>query len=79
MHDYFSGMICLRDGGTQMPEMIKKYTNKGVFWIYEVFCVPAAAAGGRRVRLYPGRHCRHLRYSASTASLPPSPPGSSTV
>jgi len=40
MHDYFSGMICLRDGGSQMPDMIKKYTNKGVFWIYEVFvCV----------------------------------------
>ena len=39
-HDYFSGMICLRDGGTQMPDMIKKYTNKSVFWIYNVFvCV----------------------------------------
>ena len=37
MHDYFSGMICLRDGGTQMPDMIKKYTNKGVFSIYNVF------------------------------------------
>lgn len=37
MHDYFCGMICTRDGGTQMPEMVKKYTNKGVFWIYEVF------------------------------------------
>ena len=31
MHDYFSGMICLRDGGTQMPEMIRKYSNKGVY------------------------------------------------
>ena len=37
MHDYFSGMICLRDGGTQMPEMIKKYSNKTIFWIYQVF------------------------------------------
>ena len=37
MHDYFSGMICLRDGGTQMPEMIRKYSNKTVFWIYQVF------------------------------------------
>ena len=27
MHDYFSGMICLRDGGTQMSGMINKYTN----------------------------------------------------
>ena len=23
MHDYFSGMICLRDGGTQMASMIR--------------------------------------------------------
>lgn len=37
MHDYFSGMICLRDGGSQMPEMIKKYTNKGVHKVYTVF------------------------------------------
>ena len=40
MHDYFSGMICLRDGGSQMPDMIKKYTNKGVFSVYNIFlCV----------------------------------------
>lgn len=37
MHDYFSGMICLRDGGTQMPEMVRKYTNKGIFGIYQIF------------------------------------------
>ncbi len=38
MHDYFSGMICLRDGGTQMPQMIRKYSNKGIFNVYNVFC-----------------------------------------
>ena len=37
MHDYFAGMICLRDGGTQMPEMIRKYSNKGVYSVYQVF------------------------------------------
>ena len=37
MHDYFSGMICLRDGGTQMPEMVRRYSNKGVFRVYQVF------------------------------------------
>lgn len=37
MHDYFSGMICLRDGGTQMPEMIRKYSNKTIYWIYQIF------------------------------------------
>ena len=40
MHDYFSGMICTRDGGTEMPAMIQKYTSKGVYWVYNVFvCV----------------------------------------
>ena len=37
-HDYFAGMICLRDGGTQMPEMIRRYSNKGVYAVYQVFC-----------------------------------------
>jgi len=37
MHDYFSGMICLRDGGTQMSSMIRKYSNKGVYRVYNVF------------------------------------------
>ena len=40
MHDYMSGMICLRDGGTQMPDMIKKYSNKGIYTVYNIFlCV----------------------------------------
>ena len=38
MHDYFSGMICLRDGGTQMPDMVRRYSNKGVYGVYQVFC-----------------------------------------
>ncbi len=37
MHDYFSGMICTRDGGTQMPEMIRRYTGKAVAGVYRVF------------------------------------------
>ena len=37
MHDYFSGMICLRDGGTQMSTMIKNYTNKGIYNFYNIF------------------------------------------
>jgi len=37
MHDYFAGMICLRDGGTQMPEMIRRYSNKHIYRIYQVF------------------------------------------
>ena len=38
MHDYFSGMICLRDGGSQMSAMVHKYSNKGVYGVYQVFC-----------------------------------------
>ena len=38
MHDYFSGMICLRDGGSQMASMIRKYSNKGRLWCLPVFC-----------------------------------------
>ena len=37
MHDYFSGMICTRDGGTQMPDMVKNYTNKVVYVLYDIF------------------------------------------
>lgn len=37
MHDYFSGMLSLRNGGAQMPTLVKKYTNKGVFNVYNVF------------------------------------------
>ena len=37
MHDYMSGMICTRDGGTQMPEMIRNYTNKSVYVLYDIF------------------------------------------
>ena len=36
MHDYFSGMISVRNGGIQMPEMVKKYTGKTVYWVYEI-------------------------------------------
>ena len=54
MHDYFSGMICLRDGGSQMSSMIHKYSNKGYLPDLQRVCVPAAAAGGCCVHLHPG-------------------------
>ena len=37
MHDYFSGMLALRNGGAQMPALVKKYTNKGMYNVYNVF------------------------------------------
>jgi carbon starvation protein CstA len=37
LHDYFSGMLALRNRGMQMPELIKKYTGNAVFNIYNVF------------------------------------------
>jgi len=36
MHDYFSGMISIREGGAQMPKMIKKYLGGKVFNVYNV-------------------------------------------
>ncbi|MDR3254700.1 MAG: carbon starvation protein A [Synergistaceae bacterium] len=36
MHDYFSGMLSLRNGGMQMPDLVRKYTNGAVFNIYNV-------------------------------------------
>lgn len=36
-HDYFSGMLALRNNGMQMPLMIKKYTNNAVFHFYNLF------------------------------------------
>ncbi len=37
MHDYFSGMLAIRNDGAQMPDLVKKYTNKTIFNIYTVF------------------------------------------
>ena len=46
MHDYFSGMICLRDGGTQMPEMIRRYSPKGIYKFYNIFvCIMLLLVG----------------------------------
>ncbi len=37
MHDYFSGMISMRNGGAQMPKLIKKYLGNGAIKIYNFF------------------------------------------
>lgn len=37
MHDYFSGMLALRNEGAQMPQLVRKYTNKGVHGLYMAF------------------------------------------
>jgi carbon starvation protein CstA len=37
VHDYFSGMLSLRNEGDQMPALMKKYTNKGIYNLYMVF------------------------------------------
>ena len=75
MHDYFSGMICLRDGGTQMPQMIKRYSNKGIFnGSAACFCCWWALCSFIPPATLPPPPC-----SALTASLPPSPPGSFTA
>lgn len=37
MHDYFSGMLSLRNEGAQMPTLVKKYTNKATYNVYMIF------------------------------------------
>lgn len=36
MHDYFAGMISMRNGGAQMPKLIKKYLGEKVFSVYNI-------------------------------------------
>jgi carbon starvation protein CstA len=36
-HDYFSGMLSIRNGGMQMPALVHKYTNKAVYNFYNLF------------------------------------------
>ena len=57
MHDYFSGMICLRDGGTQMPDMIRRYSNKGRIYGISDFLQSAASSGRSGFHLYAWRYC----------------------
>ncbi len=37
VHDYFCGMISVREGGIQMPEMIRQNTNSIIHKVYTVF------------------------------------------
>jgi carbon starvation protein CstA len=37
LHDYFSGMLALRNNGMQMPELVRKYTNTPVYNLYNIF------------------------------------------
>jgi carbon starvation protein CstA len=39
MHDYFSGMLSLRNGGVQMPTLIRKFTGEISHKVYMVFVV----------------------------------------
>lgn len=37
VHDYMSGMICLREEGKQMPALVSKFLGNGIYQIYNVF------------------------------------------
>lgn len=37
LHDYFAGMISIREGGMQMPGLVKKYLGNKVFHFYNAF------------------------------------------
>ncbi len=36
-HDYMSGMISIRNGGEQMPSLVKRFLGGGVYGVYNVF------------------------------------------
>ena len=36
-HDYLCGMVMVRSGGIQMPEMVRRYSNRGVQAVFLVF------------------------------------------
>lgn len=37
VHDYFSGMLSLRNKGAQMPGLMQRFMGKGVYQIYNIF------------------------------------------
>lgn len=37
MHDYFAGMISAREGGKQMPRLVRKFTGRNVAILYTLF------------------------------------------
>lgn len=37
VHDYFSGMLSVRNKGEQMPGLMKRFMGNGVFQIYNIF------------------------------------------
>lgn len=39
MHDYFSGMVSMRNNGAQMPRMITKYLGKNVRGLYNIIII----------------------------------------
>ena len=79
MHDYFSGMICLRDGGTQMPDMIKRYSNKGVYTVYNIFLCLLLLLVGAVFVYTPRRHSRDSGLRLLRPGHRLDPPGLSTV
>lgn len=37
VHDYFSGMISMRNDGEQMPSLIRKFLGKNIYPVYNIF------------------------------------------
>ena len=37
MHDYFTGMLSMRNNGAQMPTLIRRFTNKTSYNVYIIF------------------------------------------
>ena len=70
-HDYMSGMISVRNGGEQMPGLIRRYLGKSVYGIYNVFVFLSLLLLGVVFIYTPGDlFITHIVGSESTLSNP---------
>lgn len=62
VHDYFTGMLSIRGGGTGLPDIVGEYLGKGTKEIYSCLFNHRSDAGGNGFRLQSGadtrRYCR---------------------
>ena len=54
MHDYFSGMISIRNGGMQMPALIRKYLGGSVYRVYNIVVMVMMVLVGAVFTFTPG-------------------------
>ena len=54
MHDYMSAMISVRNGGAQMPSLVRKYLGKVPYVVFSIVVAPALLLAGTVFTYVPG-------------------------